>query len=147
MRTDPSREDVGSYGRAEHTELWLRAKDGTERKIVDGRSVVEGESDGGTDVDFGIVGISDPFFAIDAQRVFFTGAAWVVTPATYVVEVGTGSVHLLTDGISHLIAEGPYRGGRSRDRAFRPTPSTDPDERFSRIRLLPQVVTPSRLRG
>ena len=28
-----------------------------------------------------------------------------------------------------------------------PTPSTDPDERLSRIRLLPQVVTPSRLRG
>jgi hypothetical protein len=27
------------------------------------------------------------------------------------------------------------------------TPSTDPDERISRIRLLPQVMTPNRLRG
>jgi len=26
-------------------------------------------------------------------------------------------------------------------------PSTDPDWRLSRIRLLPQVITPSRLRG
>lgn len=58
-----------------------------------------------------LVGLSNPVFSLDGDRVFFNTAAWTTSLATFYYDINTGNLSYLTHGsIKEIVKEGKNAG-------------------------------------